>query len=133
PPKPVRELRHRRLAPKLVLHLLVDTQHGLMKLLQPSRKANGRALVPEIPLDLSGHGEGGEGRELVPEVWIEALDGLDQAEIADLHDVVERFAPVLKFPREEVDEVVVGVDQLRANAIALGRVRRFPLAAMARP
>ena len=103
-----------------------------MELLQPARESNRRALVPEIPLDLSSHGQGRERRELVAEVWIESLDRLDQAEVTHLHDVVERLATVGELSREEVDEVVVGVNQLRPDPVALGLVLGFLVAAMER-
>ncbi len=129
----IRQLGHRRLASELVLHLLVDADDRLVELLQAARKTDSGALVAKVTLDLARDREGREGRELIAEVGIEALDGLDQAEIADLDDVVQRFAAVDELPRQEVDEVVVGVDQLGANAVALGRVRRFLVPAMERP
>src|SRR5205814_3566455 len=82
--KPVGELPHGRLAIELVLHLLVDPHHRLVELLEPAWKTNRRALVSEVTLDLPGDGQRGEGRELVPQIWVEALDRLDQPEVADL-------------------------------------------------
>ena len=93
------ELCHRRLAAKLVLHLLVDANRGLVQLLQAARKADRGALVSEVPLDLAGDRERRERGELEAEVGVEALDGLDQAEVADLDDVVERLAAVLELAR----------------------------------
>src|SRR5438477_280899 len=45
----------------------------------------------------------------------------------------ERFTAVLKFACQEVDEVVVGVDEPRTDAITLRRVLAFLVAAMERP
>src|SRR5207253_6695476 len=132
-PEALRQLVHRRLAPQLDLHLLVDAYHRRVQLLEAPRKTDRGAFVAEVALDLARHRQGGEGRELVSQVGVESLDGLDQAEVADLDDVVQRLAAVLEFPSQEIDEVVVGVDELGADAIALGRVRGFLVEAMERP
>ena len=104
-----------------------------MQLLQPSRKANGCALVAEVSLDLACDGERGERGELVAEVRVESLDRLDQAEVANLDNVVERLAAVLKLAREEVHEVVVRVDQLRADAVAFSRILAVPVTPVESP
>src|SRR5207302_2875569 len=111
----------------------VDANHRLVQLLQPARKSDGRALVTEVALDLTGDREGGERGELETEVGVEAVDRLDQPEVTDLDDVVERLAPVLKLPRQEVDEVAIGVNELRANAIAFCGVRSLLVATVERP
>jgi len=127
------QLRHCRFAAQLVLHLLVDAHHRLMQLLEAAGKTDGGALVAKVALDLSRHRQGRERRELEPEVGVEALDGLDQAEVADLHDVIERLASILKLTGEEVDEVVIRVHKLGADAVALSGVRRLFVATMERP
>src|SRR5438067_7170251 len=104
-----------------------------MQLLKAPREADGCALVAEVALDLSRHGQRRKGRELVSQVRIESLDRLDQAEIADLHDVVEWLTAVLKLAGQEVDEVVVRVHELRADAIALRGVGGFLVATMQCP
>src|SRR3981189_2287026 len=104
-----------------------------MKLLEAAREADGGSLVSEVPLDLAGDGERRESREFESKVGVEALDGLDQSEVADLHYVVERLPAVLELAREEVDEVVIGVDELLTNALFLGGIGRFPVTAMERP
>src|SRR3989440_6470007 len=129
----IRKLAYRWLATQLVLHLLVDADHRLVQLLQTAREPDRGSFVAEVPLDLACDSQRGEGRELVPEVGVKTLDGLDQAEVADLDDVVERFTAVLKFACQEVDEVVVGVDEPRTDAITLGRVLAFLVVAMERP
>jgi len=103
-----------------------------VQLLQPSWEADGRPFVAEVALDLAGDGQRGEGCELVPKVRIEPFDRLDQPEIPDLHDVVQRLAAVLKLPRQEVDEVAVGVNELRANAIAFCGIGRLFVATVER-
>ncbi len=96
-------------------------------------EADGRALVAEMALDLARNGQRREGRELVAEVGVEAVDGLDQPEIADLDDVVQRLAAILKLTRQEVNEVSIGVNELRANTIAFCGVRCLLVATVERP
>src|SRR5260370_17394377 len=86
-----------------------------------------------MPLDPPRHGQGGESRELVTEVRIEPLDGLDQPEVADLHDVVQRLAAVLELAGQEVDEVPIGVNPLRPNAIPLFGVGGLLVATVEHP
>src|SRR5450759_1195165 len=92
-----------------------------MQLLQTAREADGRALVAEVALDLAGDREGGEGGEFEPEVRVKAFDRFDQSEVADLDYVVQRLTAILELAREEVDKIVVCVNQLRAQPIALAR------------
>ncbi len=131
--EPLSELAHHRLSAELDLHLLVDADHRLMQLLQAPRKPDRGSFVPEVALDLARDGERRKGRELIAEVGVEALDRLDQAEVPDLDDVVERLSAVGELAREKVDEVVVAVDQLRANPVPLFRVGDLLVAAMERP
>src|SRR5260370_7547211 len=86
-----------------------------------------------MPLDLARRRQGSESRELVPQVGIEPLDGLDQSEVADLHDVVQRLAPVLELASPEVDQVPIGVNQFCANAIALCGTRGLFVGTAERP
>src|SRR3712207_833096 len=58
-------------------------------------------LVAEVPLDLAGDGRDGEGEELHPTARVEPVDGRDQAEGADLQQVVEGLAAVAE-PAGEV-------------------------------
>ena len=104
-----------------------------MELLQAAWKPDRGPLVAEVALDLARNGQGREGRELVAKVGIEAIDSLDEAEVADLHDVVQRLASVLKLSRQEVDEVSIGVNKLRANAIAFCGVRCLLVATVEGP
>src|ERR1700687_700364 len=46
-----------------------------MEFLEAPRKADGGALVAEVPFDLSGDGERREGCEFESKVRVEALDG----------------------------------------------------------
>ena len=91
-----------------------------MQLLEPAWKANRGALVAKMALDLAGDRQRCEGRELVAQVRVESLDRFDETEVPDLHDVVQRLAAVLELARQKVDEIVVGADELLADAITLG-------------
>src|ERR1700674_4767186 len=104
-----------------------------MQLLQPPREADGGAFLPEVALDLAGNSQGGERGEFETQVGVEALDGLDQAQVPDLDDVVERLAAILELACEEINEVVIAVDQLLAQPISLGGVFAVPITAMERP
>src|ERR1043165_8806948 len=46
------------------------------------------ALGPEVPLDLAADAGRGVSRQAVAEAGVEVADGLDQAEVADLHPVL---------------------------------------------
>ncbi len=64
----------------------------------------------------------GEGAELVLERRVEPLDRLDQAEEADLLDVLEGLAAVGEATRDVVDEVAVELDEPLADARIAGFV-----------
>src|SRR5438105_9897149 len=104
-----------------------------MELLQAPWKADGRAFVAEVSLDLARDGQRREGGELIAEVGVEALDRLDQPEVADLDDVVERLSAVLKLAREEVHEIAVRVHQPGADAVALSRILAVAVTPVERP
>ena len=80
--------RHREL-----FDCAVDAQ---VEFLQPARDLDGPALVAEVALDLADDRRGRVGRELDPAVEVETVDRLEQADGADLNQIVERFAAVGK-------------------------------------
>jgi hypothetical protein len=65
-----------------------------VELLDVARDAHAPAAVAEVALDLARDVRGGEGGELDAALDVEAVDGLDEADGADLHEVVERLAAV---------------------------------------
>src|SRR5215471_7134080 len=132
-PEALRDLRNRRLAVELVLELLVGPHDLLVQLLEPPREADRPALVAEVATDLAQDRRRGERRELVAEIRIEAVDRLDQAQEADLDDVLQRLAAVLEPPRQEVDQALVAAHEPFADAIALARVVRLRIAPMQAP
>ena len=69
-------------------------------LLQVTRDAHGPAAVSEVTLELTedrGHRERGKGRRAVR---LEPVDGLQQSERRDLHEVVQRLPATLIAPRK---------------------------------
>ena len=114
-PDALADLGDARRAAQLAGQLLgggVDPQEVL---LQPSWHPHRPGAVAEVAADLAHDGRRRERAELVPQRGIEALDGVDQAQEADLFDVLERLAAVGEPARDEVDEVGVQLDELVAN------------------
>ena len=70
-----------------------------------------------MALDLAHDRGRGVGRELEAAVGVESVDRLDEADGADLHEVLERLAAVLELGREEAHEVEVVHDQLLARVL----------------
>ena len=92
------------------------------QLLQPARDPDRPALVPEVPLDLADDRRGGVRGELDAAVEVEAVDRLDQADRADLDEVVERLAAAGEPAGEVLDERQVQPDQLVPRRLVLGAV-----------
>src|SRR6266550_3795315 len=70
---------------------------GLHRFLEAARHLDRPALVPEVPLDFANDGRRSEGRKLQAPLWLEALDRGEQADVADLDDVLEWLATVAEF------------------------------------
>jgi hypothetical protein len=68
-----------------------------------------------VPLDLSDDRRGGVRGELHPALGLEAVDGLDQADRADLDQVVQWFASVAIAPGQVVHERQMQLDELVAQ------------------
>ena len=51
-------------------------------------------------------------RELEPALGVKAVDSLEQTQIADLHEVVERLAAILKFIGKKPYQIHMGHDEL---------------------
>ena len=51
-------------------------------------------------------------RELEPALGVKAVDSLEQAQIANLHQIIERLAAVLKFVGKKPYQVHMGHDKL---------------------
>jgi hypothetical protein len=128
------ELRHRRGPAELRGQLrggLLDAQR---ELLQVARWSHGPRLVAEVALDLAEHRGHRERRERDAAVGVEAVDGLQQPEGGDLHDVLERLglAPVAQrdLPREAHE----ALDELLTStlvAVLLEPDEQLPIPAMA--
>ena len=65
-----------------------------IQLLKRPGNADGPTLVPEVALDLPHHVRGRVGSERHVALEVEAVDRLQQADRADLLDVLQRLAAV---------------------------------------
>ena len=124
----LRELGDRRRAAELHRLLLDDLRELDVQLLEAARNAHGPALVAEVALDLADDVRRRVRRQLDAAVDVEAVDRLDQADTADLDEVVELLAAVRVAPRERADEREVLLDQL----LARGEVALLVVAAQQR-
>src|SRR5947207_8776423 len=108
----LRQLADRRRAAELHRQLLDETRQLDVQLLQAARNAHRPALVAEVPFDLADDVRRGVRRQLDAAVEVEAVDRLDQADGADLDEILELLAAVRITARERADEGHVLLDQL---------------------
>ena len=92
------------------------------QLLEPPRHPDRPALVAEVALDLADDRRGGVRRELDAALGVEPVDGLEQADRADLDQVLERLATVAEPAGAVLHQRQVQVDQPLAGRVA-GRLR----------
>ena len=79
--------------PSVRRQLLALLRDALAEIVDRPRNADGARPVAEVPLDLADHGRGRVRRELDAARDVEAVDRLDQADHADLDEVVEIGSP----------------------------------------
>lgn len=89
------------------------------QLVQPARYVHGADVVPEVPLDLAHDGRHGEGRELHAPVRVEAVDGVDQADGADLDHVLHGLVAGAEAGGGVAHEREVRLDQRAPHAVVL--------------
>src|SRR3954468_15831756 len=109
------ELADRRRTAQLHGELLHEPGELHVQLLQPARHAHRPALVAEVALDLADDVRRRVGRQLDAPVEVEAVDRLDQADGADLDEILELLAAVRVAPGERAHERHVLLDQLLAR------------------
>src|ERR1700676_5717047 len=85
-----------------------------VELLQPARHLDRPTFVAEIAFDLADDRRRRVGRELDPALEIEPIDRLEQADRADLNEVVECFTAIGELERQVANEVEVRDDELIA-------------------
>ena len=90
------------------------------ELLQTTRYAHAPALVAEMAFDLAQDSGCRKRRELESALGVKAVDSLEQTQIADLHEVVERLAAILKFVGKKPYQVHMGHDELFAGVRITG-------------
>ncbi len=95
------------------------------QLLQPPRHPDGPALVAEVALDLADDRGRRVGGELHAAIGVEAVDGLDEPDRADLDEVLEGLAAVAEAAGAVLDQRQVQVHQRVAGA-GRGRARWTP-------
>ena len=83
------------------------------------------ALVAEVAFDFAGDAGLGVGGEAAAEVGVEVVDGLDQAEVADLEEVFGGFGAVFVPGGAGADQVAVAGDQQLARGGAAGGAQRL--------
>jgi hypothetical protein len=69
-------------------------------LLEPARDADRTDSVAEVPLDLADDAGNRVRREIDPSLEVEPVDGVDQADRADLDEVLERLPAPGMLPRD---------------------------------
>src|SRR4029450_6009306 len=87
------ELGHGRRAPELCGELVEHARESNGQLLEAARDVHRPRLVPEVSADLADDRRHGVARELDAPFDVEAVDGLDETESTDLHEVLERLPP----------------------------------------
>src|SRR5581483_6813140 len=115
----LRQLGDGRRMTELHRQLLDGAVDREVQLLQPARHLDRPALVAEIALDLADDRRRRVRRELHAALEIEAVDRLEQADGADLDQVVERFAAVGELDGEIAHQVEVRDDQLVPQPVEL--------------
>src|SRR5436190_11899340 len=119
----LRELSDRGRTTQLDGELLEQPRKLNVQLLEPARDAHRPPAVAEVALDLADDVRRRVGGQLDAAVEIEAVDRLDQADGADLHQVLELLAAVRITPGEGAHERHVLLDQLLARReVTLGVV-----------
>jgi hypothetical protein len=82
------------------------------------------APVPEVPFDLAADARLGVGAEAVPAPGVEAIDGLEQADVADLQQVLGRFGAAQVGTHAGLDQPGIAAHQDLADRLASGAAAR---------
>ena len=98
-------------------------RHGGTDLLQAPRHPHHPPLVAEVPLDLADDRGRGVGGELQAAPGLEAVQGVDEADAADLDQIAERLAAAVEAARDVLDDRQVAAHELVAQRGPPGRVR----------
>jgi hypothetical protein len=107
----VGDLRDRRRAAELALEFRGGVLDGQRAFLERPRNAYGPAFVAEVALELPGDGRHGVGRERAPAGGVVALDGVEQTERGDLHEVLGLSAAAVVAAGEVLREREEPLDQ----------------------
>jgi len=81
-------------------------------------------LVPEVPFDLAGDAGLRVGGEVAAEGRVEVVDGLEQADVTDLHQLLGRLGAVPVPLGAGSDQRLIPADELLAGRVPLLAVPR---------
>ena len=109
------ELHDRRAAPELGAEARAGAPDLRVQLLELARDAHSPRAVAEVALDLAGDVRRGERRQPQAAVEVEAVDRIDEADRADLDQVVERLAAAGVADRDAAHEGQQALDQFGAR------------------
>jgi hypothetical protein len=88
-----------------------------VELVQPARRAHRRAVVAEVPLDLTLHRRSCIRREIDAALRVEPVDGLDQPDRPDLLEIVDVDALAGVLAGDGADEREVLLDQALPRSV----------------
>jgi hypothetical protein len=77
-----------------------------------------------MPFDLATDTRLGVGGQAVPEAGVEAVDGLEQADVADLQQVLGRFGALPVGPHAGADKPGIAAQQDLADQLAFDAAAR---------
>ena len=100
--------------------VLADLLDARDRLLHAARDVDRPRAVAEVALELAEDGRHGVGGERDPAVGVVAVDGLHEAEVGDLAEVIERLARVAVLNGEGARERHVLLDQALARGTVPG-------------
>src|SRR5215469_11979713 len=125
--EPRREIRDGHRSAKFERERFDRAIDGEVELLQAARHFDRPALVAEVTLDLADDRRRRIRRELDAAFVIEAVDSFDEADGADLDEVIDRLAAVAETDGEISHEIEMRDDELFPDGrVARGRVLREP-------
>ena len=101
----------------LAVHELGDSgSQRRIQLLEPARDPDRPGSIPKVPLDLAVDRRDRVGRQVDAALELEPVDRLDQADRADLDEILELLAVPDMAPGEPAYEREVLLDQARSRA-----------------
>ena len=110
-----RELGGRGLPAQPARELVARARQPAAQLRETARQSHALAAVAQVTLDLAGDVRHGEGGQVEAALEIEAIDGVDQADRPDLHEVLVTLAAACVTACERLHEGQMELDQALAG------------------